>query len=219
MLARATNKNFRDDDLTRLLGDEYLLSVEQAALYLAVSSSTLNHWRSDGKGPRFVKLCGSARGAIRYRLKDIRAYIDKNTFDSVAEAALTNAMSRVSVFADDWLHIHPFIVMGPHFVVDSAYADRETFVGVFFNPFVQLRWLKPETSLKRPWLRPERRRELLGQYLNTDVGKNKAAALQQAYMHTLAQIPEQHWGGHPDLTLMALQETAGGVNYPVQFSE
>lgn len=193
MLARATNKNFRDDDLNRLLGDEYLLSVDQAALYLAVSSSTLNHWRSDGKGPRFVKLCGTARGAIRYRLKDIRVYIDKNTFDSVAEAELSNAMSRVSVFFDDWPRTHPFIVKGAHFVVDSAYADRETFVGVFFDPFVQLKWLKPETTLKRPWLRPERRKELLGQYLNTDAGKGKEAVMQHAYMHCLAQIGLGVW--------------------------
>lgn len=218
MMARATSKNFRDDDLNRLLGDEFLLSVDQAALYLAVSSSTLNHWRSDGKGPRFVKLCGTSRGAIRYRLKDIRAYIDKNSFDSVAEAELSSAMCRFSVASDAWSRPHPFIVKGPHFIVDSAYADRDTFVGVFFDPYSRLKWLKPEAALKRPWLKSEHRVALLGQYLNSEAGKGKSAELRRAYVHSLAQIPEQLWGGHPDLTLQMLQETASGLNYPVEFS-
>lgn len=217
MLARATPKTFRDEKLDRLLADEYLLNVDQAALYLSVSASTLNHWRSDGKGPKFVKLCGSTRGAIRYRLVDLRAYVAANTFESVAEAELANAMSRVSQFWDEWTRPHPFVVRGPYFVVDSALADRETFVGVFLDPYAQVKWMKPLRALKMPWLRPERRTELLGLYLNSVPGGEAVAGLAAAYHNTLSQIPEQLWGGHPDLTLPVLQETASGAPYPVEF--
>jgi hypothetical protein len=130
MRAPAPNPRFRDANLERLLGDEFLLNVDQAALYLCVSSSTLNHWRSDGKGPRFVKLCGSTRGAIRYRVADLRTYVEQNTFSSVAEAELSNAMSRVSHYWYDWQVVHPFVAKGPHFLVDSALADRDALISV-----------------------------------------------------------------------------------------
>lgn len=217
MLARAATKTFRDEKLERMLGDEFLLSVDQAALYLAVSASTLNHWRSDGKGPKFVKLCGSTRGAIRYRLADLRAYVAANTFESVAEAELSNAMSRVSAYWDDWASLHPFVVRGSHFILDSALADRETFEAVLMDPYGRVKWMKPAQALKKPWLRPERRTELLGRYLNSAAGQGRKAAMDDAYLQELSKIPEHLWGGHPDLTLPTLNETTGGAQYPVEF--
>lgn len=217
MLARAATKTFRDEKLERMLGDEFLLSVDQAALYLAVSASTLNHWRSDGKGPKFVKLCGSTRGAIRYRLADLRAYVAANTFESVAEAELSNAMSRVSAYWDDWASLHPFVVRGSHFILDSALADRETFEAVLMDPYGRVKWMKPTQALKKPWLRPERRTELLGRYLNSATGQGRKAAMDDAYLQELSKIPEHLWGGHPDLTLPTLNETTGGAQYPVEF--
>ena len=144
MLARAAKKVMSPEELQRLLGQEFLMPVEQAALYLCVSVSTLNHWRSDGKGPKFVKLCGSSRGAIRYRLGDLRTFVESNTFESVAEAELADAMSRVSDFWDDWGKTHPLVAKGPHFLVDSALADRDTYLGVFLDPYAKVVWLKPE---------------------------------------------------------------------------
>lgn len=217
MLARAATNTFRDEKLERMLGDEFLLSVDQAALYLAVSASTLNHWRSDGKGPKFVKLCGSTRGAIRYRLADLRAYVAANTFESVAEAELSNAMSRVSAYWDDWGSLHPFVVKGSHFILDSALADRETFEAVLLDPYGRVKWMKPTQALKKPWLRPERRSELLGRYLNSAAGQGRKAAIDDAYLQELSKIPEHLWGGHPDLTLSTLNETTGGAQYPVEF--
>lgn len=216
MLARATTKSFRDENLERMLGDEFLLNVDQAALYLAVSASTLNHWRSDGKGPKFVKLCGSTRGAIRYRLADLRAYVAANTFESVAEAELSNAMSRVSAHWDDWASLHPFVVRGSHFILDSALADRETFEAVLMDPYGRVKWMKPTKALKKPWLRPDRRLELLAAYLNSPSGRGKKAALDDAYMQELSRIPEHLWGGHPDLTLTTLRLTVGTQPYPIE---
>ena len=218
-MARATTKTFRDIDLNRLLGDEFLLNVDQAGLYLGVSASTLNHWRSDGRGPRFVKLCGSTRGAIRYRLAELREYVDRNTFDSVAEADLANAMSRVTCRVNGWDKIHPFIVRGTHFIVDSALADRKTYLDVFLDPYAKLRWLAPGRALEWPWFRNEKRLELCGAYLNSNSGRGKQVAIEQAYARNLGKIPEHLWGGHPDLTLSRLAKTAGGGNYPIEFSD
>ncbi|MFG6466732.1 helix-turn-helix transcriptional regulator [Roseateles sp. BYS87W] len=219
MLARASSPSFRDAALERQLGPEFLMNVEQAALYLSVSASTLNHWRSDGKGPRFVKLCGSTRGAIRYRLVDLRDYVDKNTFSSVAEAELSSAMSRVSAFWDDWRKPHPFVAKGPHFLLDSALADRETFLAVLCDPYARVRWLRPGTALKRPWCRPERRAELLAAFLNSEQGAGQSQDVEAAYKKALCAIPEQLWGSHPDLTLSALMETASGGPYPIEVVE
>jgi hypothetical protein len=213
MRVHAPTSQFRDATLERLLGDEFLLNVDQAALYLAVSASTLNHWRSDGKGPRFVKLCGSARGAIRYRVADLRAYVDQNTFSSVAEAELSNAMSRVSHYWYDWQVVHPFIVRGPYFLVDSALADRDTYVSVLTDPYARLRWLRPPIALRHPWVKPQRRLELLSIYLASSYGQGADAAIGLDYKRNLAVIPEQHWCGHPDLTLAGLVESKGDGQY------
>lgn len=206
MRALSHTPQFRDANLERLLGDEFLLNVDQAALYLSVSASTLNHWRSDGKGPRFVKLCGSTRGAIRYRLADLRSYVEQNTFSSVAEAELSNAMSRVSVYWYDWQLAHPFVARGPHFLVDSALADRDTYVAVLTDPYARVRWIRPKEALVHPWVRPNRRLELLKLFLSSREGEGCQGAIDLEYMQTVSAIPVQHWGAHPDLTLDVLNQ-------------
>jgi len=213
MRAPAPNPRFRDANLERLLGDEFLLNVDQAALYLCVSSSTLNHWRSDGKGPRFVKLCGSTRGAIRYRVADLRTYVEQNTFSSVAEAELSNAMSRVSHYWYDWQVVHPFVAKGPHLLVDSALADRDALISVLTDPYARVRWIRPSAALRHPWVKPQRRLELLGLFLASSYGQGSEVALELEYRQNLAAIPEQHWCGHPDLTLARLAEIKGERQY------
>ena len=49
------------------------LSTAQAADFLDLSKSTLDHWRALGKGPRFTK---SKDGLIRYWMDDLRAYME-----------------------------------------------------------------------------------------------------------------------------------------------
>jgi hypothetical protein len=213
MRAHVPTSQFRDANLDRLLGDEYLLNVDQAALYLSVSSSTLNHWRSDGKGPRFVKLCGSTKGAIRYRLADLRSYVEQNTFSSVAEAGLFNAMSRVSHYWYDWQVVHPFVAKGPQFLVDSALADRDAYVAVLTDPYARVRWIRPWVALRHPWLKPQRRLELLGLFLASSYGQGAELTIDLEYKRNLAAVPEQYWCGHPDLTLARVDETKGEGQY------
>lgn len=48
-----------------------LLDTRQAALYLALSETTLISWRSLGRGPRFVRI----GRAVRYRVPDLDAFM------------------------------------------------------------------------------------------------------------------------------------------------
>ena len=51
------------------------LTTPQAADFLGLKKGTLEVWRSQGRGPTFVKL----GRAIRYRLKDIEDFINSQT--------------------------------------------------------------------------------------------------------------------------------------------
>ncbi|MDF2990579.1 MAG: DNA-binding protein [Microbacterium sp.] len=49
-----------------------LLDSREVAAYLKVSESTLSRWRTDHKGPPFLRLGG---GVIRYRLDAVGAWL------------------------------------------------------------------------------------------------------------------------------------------------
>jgi len=51
---------------------EKLLSGRQVAEILGFRESTLNVWRSTGKGPRFVKIGSS----VRYKMSDLEDFIN-----------------------------------------------------------------------------------------------------------------------------------------------
>jgi excisionase family DNA binding protein len=57
-----------------------LLTPAEAANYLGVSLSALNHWRSERRGPVYVKLEGRL---IRYRLADLEKYVAAHSVDSL----------------------------------------------------------------------------------------------------------------------------------------
>lgn len=50
---------------------EPLLTIEELAGYLDVPVSTIRDWRTDGKGPRAIKV--GAR--VRYTVSDVRAWL------------------------------------------------------------------------------------------------------------------------------------------------
>ncbi len=49
-----------------------LLDSREVAAYLKVSESTLSRWRTDQKGPPFLRLGG---GVVRYRLDAVDAWL------------------------------------------------------------------------------------------------------------------------------------------------
>ena len=63
--------------------DLELLTTHEAsaALRNAVSASTLNRWRCEGRGPVFVKL----GGRVYYRPQDLLAWLDERSRQSTAQ--------------------------------------------------------------------------------------------------------------------------------------
>ena len=58
------------------------LTTRTAAEYLSLQPATLEQWRWNGKGPRFVKLGRS----VRYRQADLDAFLDARVFNNTTEA-------------------------------------------------------------------------------------------------------------------------------------
>jgi len=50
-----------------------LMNPEQAAEYLGVSSETLAQWRSQRRGPEYIKLEGRL---VRYRMSALESYLE-----------------------------------------------------------------------------------------------------------------------------------------------
>jgi excisionase family DNA binding protein len=57
------------------------LDTKQAAQYLGLKKNTLEVWRVKGGGPTFVKF----GRAVRYRIQDLDAYVEKNLLTSTSQ--------------------------------------------------------------------------------------------------------------------------------------
>ena len=68
------------------------LSGDKAAEYLDVAKSTLDRWRSEGCGPKFVKV----GRACRYRPSDMDAWLDGRVFERASDAMAHNKKARKS---------------------------------------------------------------------------------------------------------------------------
>jgi predicted DNA-binding transcriptional regulator AlpA len=60
---------------------EKLLTVQEVAALLHCSVSSLNKWRIEGRGPRFVKI----ERRVRYRPADVVAYVAASTRTSTSQ--------------------------------------------------------------------------------------------------------------------------------------
>jgi Helix-turn-helix domain len=78
LIRRKHTANIADADNPRL---EPLLTPWEAAAALRCSRTTLVHWRTTGKGPRFLRLGRH----IRYRPADLEIFIASITRRSTAE--------------------------------------------------------------------------------------------------------------------------------------
>ncbi len=54
---------------------DHLLSTIETAQYLGLHPTTLATWRTQGRGPQFVKV-GARK--VRYRPREIETWLDKN---------------------------------------------------------------------------------------------------------------------------------------------
>lgn len=71
--AQSTSRNF-PVFRTNILPQPATLNVSGAASYLGVSESTLNTWRTRGKGPRYVRLGRK----VLYRVAALNDYLLSN---------------------------------------------------------------------------------------------------------------------------------------------
>lgn len=51
------------------------LDTRQAAAFLGYKPNTLERWRCDGIGPKFVRVGNGPRPTIRYALADLRNFV------------------------------------------------------------------------------------------------------------------------------------------------
>jgi excisionase family DNA binding protein len=72
--AHANARNFPVPRANMGLPQPATLNVPEAAFYLGVSESTLNTWRTRGKGPRFVRLGRK----VLYRVAALNDYLLSN---------------------------------------------------------------------------------------------------------------------------------------------
>lgn len=63
-----------------------LLDTKSAAPRVGVAASTLENWRVQGIGPKFIKTPGK-RGKVLYDPADIEAWKQANRYQSTSEAA------------------------------------------------------------------------------------------------------------------------------------
>lgn len=215
-MTKSSAQSLRDEEFYRLFKDDFLLTVDQAALFLGVSNSTLNHWRSNGDGPPFIKLGPGKTGPIRYEVGKLKAWVDSCTYNSVAESLMGKALKRCSDIWTDFSTPHPYLVRSSFFVIDSCMADRETFLSVFMDPFARIAWLTAEQALGKLWLREERRLQLLGLYVNSTANQLALQQIENERTKSIRSVPLRHFAAHNNLTLQTLAETAG-CNFPVEF--
>ena len=55
-----------------------VVDTTAAAAYIGVSPRTLHTWRSEGRGPSYIR----AGRCIRYRLRDLETYLDARTVEA-----------------------------------------------------------------------------------------------------------------------------------------
>lgn len=65
--------------------DHRLLTPREVTEILGVSRATLARWRSDGKGPPFLKLGDEPNSPVRYRASDVRDFLDGSAVEWVRE--------------------------------------------------------------------------------------------------------------------------------------
>lgn len=56
-----------------------LLTTDQAAKFFGVASEKMRVWRSDGSGPKYIKLGNSQQSRVRYSLEALQEFVELHT--------------------------------------------------------------------------------------------------------------------------------------------
>lgn len=71
-----------------------LLTNSEAAAMLGLKPTTLEIWRTRGKGPKFIKLGGSKQAPIRYSETVIIAWLESGTCSNTSQYPIMHTDSR-----------------------------------------------------------------------------------------------------------------------------
>lgn len=71
-----------------------LLTNTEAATMLGLKPTTLEIWRTRGKGPKFIKLGASKQAPIRYSEAVIIAWLESGTCANTSQYPIMHAVSR-----------------------------------------------------------------------------------------------------------------------------
>lgn len=61
------------------------VTEKRAAELLSISIDSLRRARRAGRGPRFVRIGGGPNSTVRYRISDLDAWLQENSFSSRSE--------------------------------------------------------------------------------------------------------------------------------------
>ncbi|MDD2325429.1 MAG: DNA-binding protein [Alphaproteobacteria bacterium] len=70
---------------------ETLLTEQQAAAFIGHETRTLQKWRVAGNGPVYVNF---SRRSVRYRRRDLLAFVEAHTCTSTSDAAYARSGGR-----------------------------------------------------------------------------------------------------------------------------
>lgn len=65
--------------------DRSTLTTQEAADYLGLCARTLQKYRQQGIGPRYVKFGNNPRACVRYPKSELERFIDENTVASTSQ--------------------------------------------------------------------------------------------------------------------------------------
>ena len=66
--------------------DSTLIRAEELPGYIGIAQQTLARWRSEGQGPKFIKV----GRRVAYRAGDVRAWLHDRTYAHTAQATVSN---------------------------------------------------------------------------------------------------------------------------------
>lgn len=158
---------FRDlEERVHLMSPDKYLDVAHAAFVLGLSTSFLNHARSNSEPPPFVAHGKGKKPLIRYRLGDLMEYLNGRRVTNTIEARNKLAMGRVVDFAP-WTRLeHPFWVRGA-FVLDSVFSDKDKFLENFQDTGIEMVWMTFTKGFSQVWEDEAKRSSYIKQMSNS----------------------------------------------------
>ncbi len=72
------------------MNEDDVLSERQTSSLLLVQPSTLQAWRTKGRGPKYLKI----GKLVRYRLRDLHSFLDQQTRTSTVDPGVSQSDKR-----------------------------------------------------------------------------------------------------------------------------